>query len=325
MHGNRSAPARSPDITVVIPTRDRWTLLERAVRSALEQEGVVTEVIVVDDASDRTPTATHELEDERVRIIRLQNQCGVSAARNAGTREARAPWIGFLDDDDFWAPQRARTLLESAERADAGWAYSSALAVDETLRPLALLQAPEPETLIERLVRDNPIPGGGSTLIARSSVLQRCDGWDESFGFAADWDLWLRLSQAEPAAAVKMPLFAYQQHPGSWSMNPDPSAHRDIEQLPRKHAAIIERLNGRISRAGLDSYFAHSLWWSGFRLTAARRYLVAGIRNRDPRTLIRAPGALLTPKMASRLRLTGPIPETPSWLAASREAAFGAR
>ncbi len=107
---------------------------------------------------------------------------------------------------------------------------------------------------------------------------------------------------------VSEPLVAYYQHPRSWSLNPDPAVHREIDQLPIKHAAIVERLNGRIGRAGLDRYLAHGLWWSGFRVAAARSYLTAGFRNRDPAALFVPPGALLTPEMASRLRLTKPIP-----------------
>jgi len=52
----------SPDVTIVIPTRDRWPRLEGTLRGALRQEGVTLEAIVVDDGSvDETPTRLAEL------------------------------------------------------------------------------------------------------------------------------------------------------------------------------------------------------------------------------------------------------------------------
>ena len=53
-HGVR-LPDDRPNVTVVIPTRDRWSVIHRALGSALSQEGVEVEVIVVDDASRRQP------------------------------------------------------------------------------------------------------------------------------------------------------------------------------------------------------------------------------------------------------------------------------
>ena len=45
-----------PEVSVIIPTHNRWALLQRALTSVLAQEGVDAEVIVVDDGStDETP------------------------------------------------------------------------------------------------------------------------------------------------------------------------------------------------------------------------------------------------------------------------------
>ncbi|MFO7572207.1 MAG: glycosyltransferase, partial [Gaiellaceae bacterium] len=66
--------AEAPDVSVVIPTRNRWSLLSAtALPAALGQEGVELEVVVVDDGStDETTRRLHELQDadSRVRIVR---------------------------------------------------------------------------------------------------------------------------------------------------------------------------------------------------------------------------------------------------------------
>ena len=52
-----------PEVTVVIPTRDRWPRLEPTLRGALRQEDVSLEVVVVDDGSvDETPDRPRRLD-----------------------------------------------------------------------------------------------------------------------------------------------------------------------------------------------------------------------------------------------------------------------
>src|SRR5436190_21061432 len=95
----------APEVSVVIPTRDRWDLLRTTLGGALGQRRVSHEVIVVDDGSaDETPTRLAEVSDPRLRTVRLGRSMGAAAARNRGLAEARGDWVAFLDDDDVWAP-----------------------------------------------------------------------------------------------------------------------------------------------------------------------------------------------------------------------------
>src|SRR5215218_11160313 len=100
-------------VSVVIPTRNRWHLLPRALGSALRQEALNVEVVVVDDGSDPGASSIPQLDDERVKLIRHEKQKGVAAARNSGIRVASAKWVAFLDDDDLWAPHRLRLILDA--------------------------------------------------------------------------------------------------------------------------------------------------------------------------------------------------------------------
>jgi len=92
-----------PRVSVVIPTRGRPELAERAVRSVLAQVFQDFEIVVVIDGPDRETAETlRRLRDERLHVVHLAENVGGSEARNIGVRFARGEWIAFLDDDDEW-------------------------------------------------------------------------------------------------------------------------------------------------------------------------------------------------------------------------------
>lgn len=92
-----------PEISIIIPTYNRSSLLRDAVTSVLVQNtGAVFEIIIVDNNSkDDTPAVVRELMDQhpgRMRYI-VETQQGNAYARNRGVQEARAPIVAFIDDD----------------------------------------------------------------------------------------------------------------------------------------------------------------------------------------------------------------------------------
>ncbi|WP_238007262.1 glycosyltransferase family 2 protein [Dactylosporangium sp. AC04546] len=108
-----------PEVSVVIPTRNRPELVVRAVRSALAQTVQDIEVVVIIDGPDpATVAALEAIGDERVRPIELPASGGAPAARNHGVDAANADWVAFLDDDDEWLPEKLATQLARARAAD---------------------------------------------------------------------------------------------------------------------------------------------------------------------------------------------------------------
>src|SRR5918994_358407 len=127
----------APQVSVVLPTRDRSAMLRKSLRSALDQEGVVLEVIVVDDGSvDDTTRELDRIEDERLTVIHHQTAKGLAAARNAAIARANGEWVAFLDDDDFWAPAKMRTQLTEATEEGLSLSYTATYMVDQDLSAL---------------------------------------------------------------------------------------------------------------------------------------------------------------------------------------------
>jgi glycosyltransferase involved in cell wall biosynthesis len=110
--------ASTPHVSVVIPTLNRPELVTRAVASALAQTLDDIEVIVVVDGPDEaTEAALAAVADPRLRVVVLPENGGAPNARNAGVREAQAPWTALLDDDDEWLPEKLSVQMALAKGA----------------------------------------------------------------------------------------------------------------------------------------------------------------------------------------------------------------
>ena len=89
-------------VSVIIPSYNRANLIERSVRSVLNQTYKNIEVIVIDDGSkDNTEEIVKAINDERLRYYKQENG-GAAKARNNGVSLATGEYIAFHDSDDVW-------------------------------------------------------------------------------------------------------------------------------------------------------------------------------------------------------------------------------
>lgn len=111
-----------PLVTVIVPQRNAGNLLGMALHS-LEIQTIGTdafEVVVINDGStDWTPEIVAEF-SERLNLTVIDNAepRGVSTARNQGLDIAGGEHIAFLDSDDWFGPDRLRTLVDEITRLD---------------------------------------------------------------------------------------------------------------------------------------------------------------------------------------------------------------
>jgi glycosyltransferase involved in cell wall biosynthesis len=107
--------------SVVIPTYNRVQLVPRAIRSILAQTHKNWELLVVDDgSSDGTADVVEAFVSKQVRLIRKSSNTGAGDSRNIGVRQARFPFITFLDSDDEAVPDWLAKMLDGIVRAEAG-------------------------------------------------------------------------------------------------------------------------------------------------------------------------------------------------------------
>src|SRR5262245_34199236 len=103
-----------PLVSVLIPVYNGAAFIATAVDSALNQQEVDVDVIVIDDGStDATPEILASYQ-ERIRVLR-QTNAGHVKARNNGAKIAKGEWLAFLDADDEWLPDKLARQLACAD------------------------------------------------------------------------------------------------------------------------------------------------------------------------------------------------------------------
>lgn len=104
----------APLISVVVPVYKVEAYLDRCVQSIVDQTYKNLEIILVDDGSLDNCTTMCDAwveKDSRTRVIHKENG-GLSDARNAGMAIATGQYIGFVDSDDYIAPEMYQLLME---------------------------------------------------------------------------------------------------------------------------------------------------------------------------------------------------------------------
>lgn len=199
------------DVSVIIATHNRETLVAEAIDSVLAQSMKVREIIVVDDGSTDNTRRRLTQYGSRIRAFFQSNQ-GASQARNFGIREARGQWIAFLDDDDVWLREKIERQMQLAQQdPELGLVYCSDYAVDEHLQVRHTRHAVHDNRgdVFEKLLVRNFI--FTSCVMARRDPIEQAGLMDPSLRFGEDWDLWLRIAARHPVDFVPEPLVLYRQ------------------------------------------------------------------------------------------------------------------
>ena len=256
--GADSAPVTSPSVSVVIPTRNRLPLLKEAVGSVVSQSFIGWEAIVVDDRStDSTWNWLSEVNDPRLRTIRLDGHSERSTARNRGLQEARGEFILFLDDDDRLTPNALQYLM--------GWfvRQPDVMAVVGARRDFDerghRRRCSHPRIPVKKVMRDEAVLGWYpqfAQCAIRSKTIRDLRGWDPTLIVAEDYALWLSLTEVGPALLVPRVVLEYRTHGGQWRPSDALSVEDELRVGILNDAAPKERSrNARL----IDAHVLHGL------------------------------------------------------------------
>ena len=200
-------------ISVVIPARNRPTMLVEAVDSVRCQTKPASEIIIVlSDADKETTEVANELARRHgVKVVSVA-AANVSIARNKGVAAASGEWIAFLDDDDVWLPEKlGKQLTAALERCVALVSCDFELFNDQGETYGGLGPLPLGFSLAEATILGNPI-SGGSAAIVRGDLLKRVGGFDEQLLACEDQDLWRRIVNSVDIVVLEDKLVRIRRH-----------------------------------------------------------------------------------------------------------------
>jgi len=193
-------PKVNPLVSVIVRTKDRPTLLKRALQSIARQTYRPIEVVLVNDGGCELDTNELEgiLRGVSLHYIRLEKNTGRAHAGNTGLENAKGEYIGFLDDDDELYPDHLKELTTKLFPIPSKIAYTDAevVFVDitaqdeivEKFKHLFYSQDFSPEMLLIQ----NYIPF--ISLLFHASVFENVR-FDESFEIFEDWKMLIKLSE----------------------------------------------------------------------------------------------------------------------------------
>jgi len=158
-----------PDLSVVIPVYNEEKNLEplwSELREVLDGAGLDFEIVFVDDGSgDRSAEIIRGMREAspRIRLVRLKENAGETAATDAGLKAARGRWVVTMDADLQNDPRDIPRLLAQLDRWDAatGWRTRRA-GGDSWLRRLSSRVA----NTIRNAISDETIQDSGCTFRA---------------------------------------------------------------------------------------------------------------------------------------------------------------
>lgn len=209
-----------PKVSVIIPNYNYADYLSRTVDSVLAQTYGNVEVIVVDDGSrDKSLDVLKKYEKE-IAVIVQQNQ-GVSAARNTGANNSTGDYLAFLDADDIWLPEKLeKQMVKFRDDEEVGLVHCSMTYIDKEEKPTGEHEFGKEGWFADQiLLLKGGIVGAGSTAIVRRSLFDEIRGFDKRLSTAADWEFSYRAASRSKVGYVPDSLVQYRIHGSNMHSN----------------------------------------------------------------------------------------------------------
>ena len=191
-----------PFISVILPTYNRNVLLDRAIESVLSQTFTDYELIVVDDGSTDGTERLVRLSSSKVLYTRLDENGGVSRARNRGVRSSLGTWIAFLDSDDQWHRDKLREQVSWIHQNPSFKIVQSKeiwIRNGKKVNPPATHIKFQGDLFRASLERCMITP---SSVMLTRELFEESGGFNESLPACEDYDLWLRITCRYPVGLV---------------------------------------------------------------------------------------------------------------------------
>ncbi|MFB5197484.1 glycosyltransferase family 2 protein [Neobacillus sp. KR4-4] len=163
---------QQPLISIITPSYNASLFIEQTITSVRKQTYQNWEMIIVDDCStDNTPEILEQIEkeDERIKVIYLNQNGGAAVARNIALQNAKGRYVAFLDSDDCWKPEKLQKQYSFMQTNYYAFTFTGyELITNDGV--LLNKQIPAPEQITYNDMLKNTIIGCLTVMIDRKTV-----------------------------------------------------------------------------------------------------------------------------------------------------------
>ena len=261
-------------VTGVITTFGRnVNVVEKAIVSMESQTYQMHEIILVDDNQNNSPLCI-ELKKmcsihPMVKYVKQDGNKGACAARNLGIENASGEFIGFLDDDDEWLPEKIETQINAFDSCDTslGLVSVSGYIFDEKTGAKSNYfnydSFKSDPSFEDMLFRD--WVGSTSQPLIRSLCFNKVGMFSLDQPARQDYEMWIRISRDFKIKCIRDRLFIHYYHDGEQiSKNTEKAqkGYMNIYEWYRKDykknpAAEIEITRNIVGKRGNKSRFRY--------------------------------------------------------------------
>lgn len=121
-------------VSIIVPVYNSENFIRDTIKTVKEQTYTNWELLLVNDCStDESKNLIEQYvkEDERIKLINLENNSGAAVARNTGIEQAEGKYIAFLDADDLWHKEKLQKQIKFMEDNKCEFSFSSYEFVDK--------------------------------------------------------------------------------------------------------------------------------------------------------------------------------------------------
>lgn len=235
-------------VSAIVTTHNRKDLLKRAIESVLSQTYKDLECIVVDDAStDGTDELCNTYPIQYIHIPKSESKGG-NYARNLGIKASKGKYCAFLDDDDYWLPEKIEKQVALIEEKQCELVYCGRKF--EYIRPDRIeyrdvLPNSALSGDISRKIFQTVCCTTSSTMLILKQALEEIGYFDENLRFWQDYELTIRLAQREPFFYVNENLCVYRvdQQDSNRLTNKYFEWKKAVKYIHQKHGSLYGMLS----------------------------------------------------------------------------------
>jgi len=262
-------------VSIITPSFNQSSFLERTIRSVLEQDHPDIEYLIVDGGSTDGSQDIIRKYAPRLAWWTSEKDNGQSDAINKGFAHSHGEIVAWLNSDDYYLPGTLSTVVDEFKRQpQARMIYGDMLAVDEnghTINTLKYRQLSLVDLLCFQII-------GQPAVFMRRSAFEQAGGLDITLHCMLDHQLWIRVAQAGEIVHLNKTLAAARYHPGAknranpaefgreafrvleWASN-EPSLAPALARAGNRARAGAERVNARYLLDGGEPIASLGAWF----------------------------------------------------------------